>query len=464
MSAASTLSRETRWLRLGGIALVLVAMSTMAVLGEIAKPQELLRSADRSQLTWIALVFFVLANLFALGLVLLLAGLRQLSLRTNGHARRGAMARMGGANLMLFCFAFIALQDSGRLDQTFSTWYVAVSVLLAFLLVARVSIRLFRSGWKHEAHTAQEALASDPRRPVVYLRSFGVDDQLLVTTGRLSSRLASLFMYTASVSPEQEMAFILERIGPVIAIGKPGEPLPELGAARRYVADDEWRKVVDEMMSDAVLVVIRAGETANLWWETREALTRCSPERVIIVALGPAENFANFERRFTEAFGTPATSPAPQSRLRAALLRLAFPYARSGGKIIYFDRQAKPREEPLWYRFTWLGVALSPYRPYRDSLQSAFKTVFATLGLRSAVRRSLSTAVLLAVFAGILGLHQFYMGHTRRGLWYLAFSWLAFPIILGWVDAVRLALLDDGQFQARLLAGNLRRSDASNLQ
>ena len=183
------------------------------------------------------------------------------------------------------------------------------------------------------------AAGIDAQRKAVRLES-GEEilyDQLLVTTGRLSGRLSSLFMYTASVSPEQEMAFMLERIGPVIAIGKPGEPLPELGAARRYVGDDEWRAVVGQMMNDAVLVVIRAGETANLWWETHEALTRCSPERVIIVALGPAETFTAFERRFTEAYGAPATTPAPPSRIREALLRLAFPYARSGGKIIYFD-------------------------------------------------------------------------------------------------------------------------------
>jgi TM2 domain-containing membrane protein YozV len=453
MSPASMLSRESRWLRLGGIALILIAMAGFAIFEELAKPQAIFQSADRSRLPWIALVFFVLANVFALGLVLLLAGLRQLSLRTSAQARRGAMVRMAAVNLILPCFAFVAVDDSGSLDEISGTWYVAVPLLVAFVLVARASIRLFRSAWKHEAQSAQEALASDPRRPVVYLRSFGVDDQLLVTTGRLGGRLASLFMYTASVSPEQEMAFMLERIGPVIAIGKPGERLPELGAARRYVGDDEWRQVVDQLMNDAVLVVIRAGETANLWWETQEALTRCPRERVVIVALGPAETFMTFERRFSEAYGRPATTPAPQAWLRATLLRLAFPYARASGKIIYFDKHARPHEEPIWYRLTWAGFVLSPYRPYRDSLQAAFRTVFAALGLRPVAKRTQTTAVLLALFAGIIGLHQFYMGHRRRGVWYLAFCWLAFPMILGWIDAVRLALLDETQFQARLTTG-----------
>jgi TM2 domain-containing membrane protein YozV len=51
----------------------------------------------------------------------------------------------------------------------------------------------------------------------------------------------------------------------------------------------------------------------------------------------------------------------------------------------------------------------------------------------------------------MIGLHQFYMGRRRRALWYLAFAWSGFPIVLGWIDAVRLALLTEAQFQA---AGN----------
>ena len=100
MSAASSLSRESRWLRLGGMALMLIAMSTIAILAETAHPLQLLRTGDRSQHTSLALVFFVLANLFALGLVFLLVGLKQLSLLRNAHARRGALVRMAAANLM----------------------------------------------------------------------------------------------------------------------------------------------------------------------------------------------------------------------------------------------------------------------------------------------------------------------------------------------------------------------------
>ena len=48
-------------------------------------------------------------------------------------------------------------------------------------------------------------------------------------------------------TPEQELADILEHVGPVVAVGKPGEPLPELGAARLYVSHDEWQGKVHDV-------------------------------------------------------------------------------------------------------------------------------------------------------------------------------------------------------------------------
>jgi len=445
------LSRESRWLRLGGMGLMAASMLAFGFLGHAADTSQVLRSGDKSTAAWFALLFLLAVNLFTLGLVLLLAGLRQLSLRASAHARRGVLARVGAVNLMLLGAASLALgawaQDN---DNLFIQWSF-VPILVVFVLVARASVLRFRAGWKYDVRTVEEVVAADPRPPVLYLRSFGVDDQVQVPTRGGWARLMALSNYAASVSPEQELTFMLERIGPVVAIGRPGERLPELGAARLYVGDDDWRRVVGEFMDNAALVVIRAGETANLWWETEEALRRCSPARVMIVALEPKGTLAAFERRFAEAFGKPAAPPpVPGSRMLATVLPLLFPYGNRDGTIIYFDRDSRPHEEPLVFRLTWSGVALSSFRPYRDSLQAALRTVFGKLGLRWVAKRSQTVAVLLALFGGIVGLHHFYTGHTRRGLWYLAFFWLAFPMVLGWIDAVRLALLDDTQFQARL--------------
>ncbi len=123
--------------------LMAVALSGIAFLDR-ADLRQLIRSGDRSNLASIALIFVVSANLFALGLVLLLAGLRQLSLLTSVHARRGALARMGGVNLMLLCFAFVAVQDSGALEDALLHGTHAQGFLVSRVLLAGNSPRLDR--------------------------------------------------------------------------------------------------------------------------------------------------------------------------------------------------------------------------------------------------------------------------------------------------------------------------------
>jgi TM2 domain-containing membrane protein YozV len=434
------LTRETRWLRLSGIALVIASIAVFAYLEDTTDTRQLVLARDLDPLIRAGLAFVFVANLFAVGVVLLLAGLANLSLLTDQRARRGALTRLFGANVLVLCFAFVAVDDSRALDDSlYESWY-ALPLIVGFVVIARLGIVLLRSGWKHETLTAAEVRAIDPRPPVLYLRSFVADDQPLLT-----------FAYTAAVSEEQEIAFAMDRIGPFIAIGKPGERLPELGAARLYVADDEWRSVVGEMMRDAALVVIRAGETPNLWWEIEETMKRCPRQRVIIVELGKPGSLRAFDERFAQTFGAPIANPQPErSKFVVALLRLLVPYARRLGRIIYFDADGTPREETLTYRLTWTGIVLSPYRPYRDSLRGALKAVFARLDLPWSAKRTLTTAVLLALFGGMLGLHHFYMGDRRRGWGYLAFCWLIIPMLLGWIDAVRLALLDEQEFRDRV--------------
>ena len=81
------------------------------------------------------------------------------------------------------------------------------------------------------------------------------------------------------------------------------------------------------------------------------------------------------------------------------------------------------------------------------------KPVFAALGLPwKTSKRSLTVAVLLAFLGGSLGLHHFYLGNRRRGLWYCLFFWTAIPMILGVIDAVRFVLLDEARFQALVRA------------
>jgi TM2 domain-containing membrane protein YozV len=453
VDAPPGLSRETLWLRLGGLALIGTSLALFAYFEDVLDPGRWLAAPTLSNAFGPLVCFLAIGNVLALGVTLLLSGLRQLSLITNRQARTGAIVRMAAFNLMLPCFVFVAVTDGGNLDQILEAHpgmeMIALLTLVPFIYVARMSILLLRSSWKYEAPSAEEVLRHDPRPPVVYVRSFGIDDEIVSTDGRRWARLLNRLQYTAAASPEQELAWIMARVGPVIAIGKPGERLPQLGAARLYVDDDRWRDTIDELMARSALVVVRAGDTPNLWWEIERAMTRQRPERVIIVMLGLEERWRTFHRRFADTFGTPRViGDKPPSPLLGTMLRWFFP-TRTQGTVIYFDRSSAPQRRSLTHPLSLFALFTNVYSPHGAALRAGMARVFADLGLSwKTSRRSLTVAVPLAFLGGIFGLHHFYLGNRRRGMWCCLFFWTTVPMILGIIDAVRFALLDETQFEA----------------
>ena len=455
------------------MALLVSAAAALLYVGETFDPLALIATPDRALVVRTLLTVLIAANAAALGLILLLTGLRQLSPRTSARVRHGIVVRWAAANLLLVVLAAASLVDAGALEFVEVPWYLVLAFIPLYVLAARSGILLFRSGWKYDAPTAADARARDPRPPVLYFRSFDADHQLVAAHGRGAAR-ARFLWYTAGVSPEQEMALILGQVGPVVAIGKPGEHLPELGAARVYVPDDQWRGVVTSWMSEAALVVFRAGETEGLWWEIEQALARCPRQRVLIVEIGPSDAHPSFRRRFEATFGVPVQQPAPRLPWASALLTRTFIWTPASlGRLIYFDTVGVPQEQPLVFHFTWQGFIMAPYRPYRDPLRATFRSVFEEFGLPWRSRKSQFIAIMLALFGGMLWLHEFYAGSRRRAGRNLALFYLLFlpvvhivlrwadavylaivvpmvPIGLGWIAASRLALFDEAQFRERV--------------
>jgi len=70
--------------------------------------------------------------------------------------------------------------------------------------------------------------------------------------------------------------------------------------------------------------------------------------------------------------------------------------------------------------------------------------------------------VLLAVFLGCFGIHQFYIGRKGFGILYLCFSWTIVPALAGLVDAFFMPgrVREYNAIQAALLAGQLRANSA----
>lgn len=154
---------------------------------------------------------------------------------------------------------------------------------------------LVTRGKQHLARDADDVLTRDKRPPVLYLRSFKADKSARKQVGTAS--------LVAVLSEEEQLASVLGRLGPFVAIGRPGEKLPQLGAARKYVTDEQWQQTVGELMDRARLVVFRAGDSEGLAWEIEQAGRRLAPWRIIIIVPFGKKKYDRFRPTAERALG-----------------------------------------------------------------------------------------------------------------------------------------------------------------
>jgi len=147
---------------------------------------------------------------------------------------------------------------------------------------------------------------------------------------------------------EGEIAEIVRSFGPLIAIGRPGEELSYHGAARIYMGDGDWHERVRKLLSQAKLVIVRAGETAGLSWEIGECAKTVEPHRLIILVPLSRRGYENFRAAAAPIF--PRRLPEYTGR------RVGETTLRAIG---YFDADWGPHLVPIInesYLSYWLGT------------------------------------------------------------------------------------------------------------
>jgi hypothetical protein len=158
---------------------------------------------------------------------------------------------------------------------------------------------LWRRGQRLEALDANEALKHDPRPPILYLRSFQDDSELLgdsaglflqVGSGAPSTKLegarAQAFrriLQTGQGRLEESLAWDVRGIGPFVAIGAPTEALPQLGAARAYLSDNTWQSTVIRWVDLAGLIILAIGPTKWIRWELDTIVERDALSKLVIL-------------------------------------------------------------------------------------------------------------------------------------------------------------------------------------
>jgi hypothetical protein len=144
-------------------------------------------------------------------------------------------------------------------------------VLVAASCCAAASVWCRSLGWRILAGRADAGFNRDARPHTLYLRPFQFDRSW-----------APQDPFRMPRTYEEHFARVLGKFGPFVAIGRPGEPLPELGAGRVYVEDDVWQQRVQELMENAAVVLLTVGDSGGLQWELEQAVALAGPERLLL--------------------------------------------------------------------------------------------------------------------------------------------------------------------------------------
>ncbi len=67
----------------------------------------------------------------------------------------------------------------------------------------------------------------------------------------------------------------------------------------------------------------------------------------------------------------------------------------------------------------------------------------------SSSEKSKTTAAILALFLGGLGIHKFYLGKSAQGILYLLFIWTFIPAIIALIDGIRYLVMSEDNFQEK---------------
>lgn len=204
----------------------------------------------------------------------------------------------------------------------------ATGLGLMLVVFGILGVHCILRGKRHLALAATELLARDPRPPVIYLRSFLADTQAARSAegNRFFGSAQALF---DTKTTEERLVEALSVIGPVVAIGKPGEKLPALGAARMYVDDEHWQSTVHRLMDRSALVALRLGDTPGFWWELEHSISLAPTKLILIVPFNEAE-YESFRERTSKHF----PHPLPPFGSRIGFSSWRFRPRRGLGKLV----------------------------------------------------------------------------------------------------------------------------------
>ena len=188
--------------------------------------------------------------------------------------------------------------------------------------------RIGQYGQRHGLEDAEEVLANDKRSPILYLRSFGdeVDENGIVNglTAMFGRAVGGVGIGWGR-QEQEALAGFLKRIGPYITVGRPGESLPDVGAAWKWIEDDHWKLEVGKLVKRACLIVVHAGRSDGLKWEFQHLVKNVDPKKILLIVPRKKGDYLQFRDWVT------------------AILPKALPQKIPPGLLVIFNKSWQPQ-------------------------------------------------------------------------------------------------------------------------
>ncbi len=148
--------------------------------------------------------------------------------------------------------------------------------IVGFLLVAFL-FAMFTRARRIELRNAEAVMKADHRSPILFLRSFKDDAIVLMQRVRLFNLNTD-----QAIRFEEALSFMVGDFGPFLAVGEPGEGLPQLGAARAYLSDDQWQAAVLAWIAESRMITMLCGPTRWVHWEMQNIVSAGRLERLLL--------------------------------------------------------------------------------------------------------------------------------------------------------------------------------------
>jgi hypothetical protein len=209
-------------------------------------------------------------------------------IRSNKDFEWGALGRVssivcfivsGGVVVLGIVFSYLATQYVSSLTD------LIVGILPAFIIAWSIFFawKIARLGLRLRCLTAKATLEADRRPPILYLRPFYSDKDLEKKTSA-----APWWSPAPETRIEELYASSLKRLGPVLAVKKPGERLSLLGASRMTFSDDVWMDEVLKLMNNCRLIAFHTVVSEAVGWEMTQAFA-LKPFKPILLCLTSSE-------------------------------------------------------------------------------------------------------------------------------------------------------------------------------